>query len=147
MKTKHLTTAPARSAAEHTPGPWRIGTTVTDYNAVGTDIGSGIKILYDGPDHQWHVATVYGQREENEPLACRHGYQSANARLIAAAPALAAENARLRAAMRELQTFADEIRVWLMSPDLSLGVLGAYQHDAELAISKARAALGVKGEK
>lgn len=73
---------------KHTPGPWKVGSTVTDYNAVGGELGIGLKIHFAGQDHEWHVATVYGQTEEGEPLTCKQGYRSANARLIAAAPDL-----------------------------------------------------------
>lgn len=101
MKKQHKVAKAVEGRPTHTPAPWEVTTTVTDYNATGQEIGTGIKIQYGGPDHRWHVATVHGQREEGEKLACIHGYASANARLIAAAP-------ELLAALEKLAALADD---------------------------------------
>ena len=64
---------------KHTPGPWRVGSLREN---------NGIVIEYDGPDHRWHVADVFGQIDTNAPRITRQGFADANAQLIAAAPDL-----------------------------------------------------------
>ena len=68
------------SEAKHTPGPWAVGSI--------SPTNGGIEVRYDGPDHLWHIADVYGQKDSSKPLTTRHGYRESNARLIAAAPDL-----------------------------------------------------------
>lgn len=75
---------------KHTPGPWAISTLAHIHNSIGGALGTGYRVHFDGPDHHWHVATVFGQLDENEPPATMQGHAIANARLIAAAPELLA---------------------------------------------------------
>lgn len=69
----------------HTPGPWHVNT-----------LGPA-RIIYDSTKEGWAIADVktYHGRFTPEEI-------EANARLIASAPTLAAENERLRAEKAEL---------------------------------------------
>ena len=71
--------------APHTPGPWAVGNLTDVFNAVGGKLGTGFVVHFDGSDHQYHVATVFGQLDEKTPTTTQ-GNAEANAALIAAAP-------------------------------------------------------------
>lgn len=82
--------APQERAAAWTPGPWTAGTARKDSNF------GGYSTLVHGPEVA-RIAKVYGGNRDDRETA------KANARLIASAPALAEENARLREALGKMQ--------------------------------------------
>ena len=63
----------------HTPEPWEVSSLEIVYNALGHSLGTGYRIVFGGDDHRWHVATVFGQLDEDAPLKSRRGYAQANA--------------------------------------------------------------------
>lgn len=81
-------TIDARSTDERrkfTPGPWKASQpSASEGEPAGT-----YSIRYNGPDHAWHIASVYGE-SINGRITTRHGTAKANATLIAAAPDLEA---------------------------------------------------------
>jgi hypothetical protein len=89
---------------KHTPGPWAVSSIEQVHNSIGGAVGTGYRVHFDGPDQHWHVATVFGQIEENEPPATKQGHAIANAKLIAAAPEMLAA---LRTALCTLKAEAE----------------------------------------
>ena len=105
---------------KHTPGPWRIRTTGNIGNCIEGQSG---KKLFAGDDGFRSIATF--QHCEQTGLYVNEQQNAlANARLIARAPDLLADNARLRAALKRM-----------------LAIHGTEEYPADHRVTQARAAL------
>lgn len=105
----------SRTPTKHTPGPWSY-----ELQADIDPDGNGYCWAINGLTKDQRQRSIPGADYVQNPA---YANSEANARLIAAAP--------------ELLSTLEDIRAWLVSPDLSAGVIAAYQHDCEIAIAKA----------
>ncbi|MFT8234845.1 hypothetical protein ACLNBI_25280 [Pseudomonas guariconensis] len=88
---------------KHTPGPWEVLNETEVFTGLGADSGDGVKAL---PSDGWMIADCVGCVTFSEvgPVELSLDLRRANAKLIAAAPAMLADLVDAAAQLRKYET-------------------------------------------
>ncbi|WP_063912549.1 MULTISPECIES: hypothetical protein [Pseudomonas] len=88
---------------KHTPGPWEVLNETEVFTGLGADSGDGVKAL---PSDGWMIADCGGCVTFSEvgPAELSLGLRRANAKLIAATPAMLADLVDAAAQLRKYET-------------------------------------------